>query len=61
LYVIFIDLTKAVDSVNWPDSWAVLSRVGCRDKFVKIVQSFHDGMSASVFDGGSASSTFSVT
>jgi len=28
---------------------------------VKIVQSFHDGMLASVLDGGSASSSFSVT
>jgi len=41
--------------------WAVLSRVGCPDKFVKIVQSFHDGMLASVLDGVSASSTFTIT
>ena len=61
LYLIFIDLTKAFDSVNRPGLRAVLSRVGCPDKFVKIVQSFHDGMLASVFDGGSASSTFSVS
>jgi len=61
LYLIFIDLTKAFDSVNKSGLRAVLSRVGCPDKFVKIVQSFHDGMLASVLDGGSASSTFSVT
>jgi len=61
LYLIFIDLTKAFDSLNRSGLWAVLSRVGCPDKFVKIVQSFHDGMLASVLDGGSASSTFSVT
>jgi len=34
---------------------------GCPDKCVKIVQSFHDGMLATVLDGGSASSMFSVT
>ena len=52
LYFIFIDLTKAFDSVNRSGLWAVLFRVGCLDKFVKIVQSFHDGMLASVLDGG---------
>jgi len=61
LCLIFIDLTKAFDSMNRSGLWAVLSRVGYPDKFVKIVQSFHDGMLASVLDGGSASSTFSVT
>ena len=61
LYLIFIDLTKAFDTVNRPGLWAVLSKVGCPDKFLKIVQSFHDGMLASVLDGGSASSMFSVT
>jgi len=61
LYLIFIDLTKAFDSVNWPGLWAVLCRVGCHDKFVKIIQSFHDGMLASVLDGCCASSMFSVT
>jgi len=47
--------------VNLSGLWAVLSRVGCPDKFVKIAQSLHDGMLASMLDGGSASSTFTVT
>jgi len=34
LYLIFINLTKAFDSVNRSGLWAVLSRVGCPDKFV---------------------------
>jgi len=53
LYLIFIDLTKAFDSVNRPGLLAFLSRVGCPVKFVKIVQSFNDGMLASVLGGGS--------
>jgi len=59
--LLVINLTEVFNSVNWPGLWAVLSRVGCPDKLVKIVQSFHDGMLASVIDGGSASSTFSFT
>jgi len=50
LYLIFIDLTKALNSVNWSGLWTVLSRVGCPNNFVKIVQSFHDGILASVVD-----------
>jgi len=44
VYLIFIDLTKVFDSVNRPGLWAALSRVSCPDKFVKIVQSFYDGI-----------------
>ena len=46
LYSIFKYLTKAFNSVNQPGSWAVLSRVSCPDKSVKIVQLFHDGICA---------------
>ena len=46
LFLVFIDLTKAFDSVNRPCLWAVLSKIGCPDKFINIVKSFHDGMMA---------------
>ena len=61
LYLVFIDLTKAFDSVNRPGLWVILSKMGCPDKFISIVKSFHDGMFASVIDGGSMSSQFIVS
>ena len=61
LYLIFIDLTKAFDTVNMEGLWAMLSKIGCPDKFVNIIRSFHDGMLAHVIDGGDISAAFSVT
>jgi len=39
----------------------MLSKIGCPDKFVNIIRSFHDGMVAHVIDGGNISAAFSVT
>ena len=61
LYLIFIDLTKAFDTVDRPGLWAILSKIGCPDKFINIVRSFHDGMSARMRDGDSTSLPFMVT
>ena len=59
--MIFIDLTKAFDSVNRQGLWQVLSKIGCPDKFVKIIASFHEGMQGQVIDGGELSDMFAVT
>ena len=48
----FIDLTKAFDSVHREGHWRVLKNIGCPDKFVSIVRSFHDGMMRCVLDKG---------
>ena len=62
LYLIFVNLTKAFDTVNREGLWAILSKIGCPDKFVNIIRSFHDGMLAHVIDGGYIiSAAFSVT
>ena len=60
LYLVFIDLTKAFDSVSRPGLWAIRSKIVCPHKFISIVKSFQDGMLASVIDGGSMSSQFIV-
>ena len=36
LYLVFIVLTKAFDSVNRLGLWAILSKIGCSDKFISI-------------------------
>ena len=61
LYMIFIDLTKAFDSVNRDGLWAVLRRISCPDKLVHIIQSLHDGMLGCVLDNGNSSAPFNIT
>ena len=44
LYLVFVDLTKAFDSVNRETLWKILGKLGCPDHFVKLIRSFHDEM-----------------
>ena len=60
LYMVFIDLTKAFDTVNREGLWKVLKKIGCPDTFIDIIKLFHDGMSAKVMDGGEISPEFTV-
>ena len=48
LYVCFIDLTKAYDSVNRTLLWAVLARFGVPQNMISVIREFHDGMRACV-------------
>ena len=61
LYVGFIDLSKAFDTVDRELLWMILSRAGCPDKFVKMVKQFHEGMCARVQVGGLESGEFGVS
>ena len=42
LFMAFIDLTKAFDSINREALWKVLSRCGCPAKFITILRYLHD-------------------
>ena len=44
LYLLFIDLTKAFDTVSRPGLWAILLRLGCPPNFVQMIPSLHEGM-----------------
>lgn len=61
LYIVFVDLIKASDSMNRVALWQVMRKIGCPEKFINIVQSFHDGMNARVIDQGKLSEPFSIT
>ena len=61
LYLLFIDLTKAFDTVNRKGLWACLEKVGCPKHFVGLIRSFHDGMNVTVREGGDRSQPFGVT
>ncbi|KAI8496709.1 hypothetical protein Bbelb_253640 [Branchiostoma belcheri] len=55
LYIAFVDLTKAFDTVCRPALYKVLKSVGCQPKLLQLVVSFHEDMKACVqFDGATS-------
>ena len=60
LYLTFVDLTKAFDTVNRDLLWNILRKFGCPPTFIAILQQFHTGMCAQVVMVGSQSSIFPV-
>ena len=60
LFVAFVDLTKAFDTVNRDLLWIILSKCGCPPKFTAILREFHQGMSARAVAGGLVSEPFAV-
>ena len=60
LYIAFIDLAKAFDTVNRELLWNALSKFGVPNKFLTILKSLHDNMNARVSIGGNKSEPFNV-
>ena len=54
LYMCFVDLQKAYDSVDRELLWKVLARAGVPEEMIAVIRQFHDGMQAQVRmdDGG---------
>ena len=48
LYMCFIDLQKAYDSVDRELLWVVLARFGVPEKMLTVIRQFHEGMRARV-------------
>ena len=61
LFVVFIDLTKAFDTVNREALWIILTHMGCPRNVIAIIHSLHDGMVAQVRVEGKATDKFAVT
>jgi len=59
LFLAFIDLTKAFDTVNRDLLWKV-SKFGCPAHFLQMLHAFHNGMPARVRVGGHESDPFDV-
>ena len=51
LFVLFVDLKKAYDSMPRPALWKVLEKLGIPSTLVSMIQLFHEGMSAKVIVG----------
>ena len=61
MYLRFIDLTKAYDSVDRTLLWDVLARFGVPSRMLAVIRQFHDGMQACVrLDDGERSHKFDV-
>ena len=60
LYLLFIDLTKAFDTVSRPGLWALLGKIGCPDHFIRMIRSFHDDMKVTVREGSKRAEPFVV-
>nr|VZI00951.1 unnamed protein product [Spirometra erinaceieuropaei] len=61
LYSTFVDLTKAIDTVNREGLWKIMQKFGCPERFTQMVRQLHDGMIARVTDNGAVSEAFAVT
>ena len=62
LYMCFVDLQKAYDSVDRELLWKVLARAGVPEEMTAVIRQFHDGMQAQVrMDDGELSDWFEVT
>ncbi|XP_068714168.1 uncharacterized protein [Montipora foliosa] len=44
LYVVFIDFSKAFDTVSRQGLWQILKKYGCTEKFVSLIQALHTAM-----------------
>ena len=61
LYMTFVDLTKAFDTVSRKGLWRIMEKFGCPGKFITIVRQVHDGMMVKVMEDGEESKEFPVT
>ena len=61
LFVTFVDLTKAFDTVSRDGLWKIMEKFGCPSRFISIVRQFNEGMMVKVLDDGDESEAFTVT
>ena len=48
LYMTFVDLTKAFDTVSSEVLWKIMAKFGCPAKSIAMMRQFHDSMLARV-------------
>ncbi|XP_063588823.1 uncharacterized protein LOC134765962 [Penaeus indicus] len=57
LYVVFVNFTKAFDTVGRTGLWQLLKKYGCPEKFTKMIKSLHTGMTAKVKEAAKTKTT----
>ncbi|KAK2173020.1 hypothetical protein NP493_912g00075 [Ridgeia piscesae] len=61
LYMVFVDYSKAFDTVGRTGLWQQLRKHGCPEKFTTMIEALHTEMLANVSVGGEVSESFGVT
>ena len=61
LYMVFVDFSKAFDTVGRTRLWQLLMKYGCPEKFTTTIEALDTRMMANVSVGGEVSESFSVT
>ena len=61
LYMTFVDLTKAFDTVIREGLWKIMAKFGCPTEFIAMVRQFQDGTLARLQNDGEFSDPFPVT
>ena len=61
LYMTFVDLNKAFDTVSRDGLWKIMTKFGCPPRYIAMVRQFHAGMHAHVQNDGEYSEPFPVT
>lgn len=60
LYVTFVDLTKAFDTVSRSGLWTILKRLGCPPKFLTMITQLHDDQRGQVRSTNDLSEPFPI-
>ena len=55
LYMVFVDFSRAFDTVGRTGLWQLLRKYGCPEKFTTMFEALHTGMMANVSVGGEVS------
>ncbi|XP_068082254.1 ras GTPase-activating-like protein IQGAP1 [Anabrus simplex] len=61
LYMAFIDLAKAFDSVKRDALWKILARIGCPQKYINILRLLQDNMKGMVLVNNNPGENFEIT
>ena len=61
LYIVFVDFTKAFDTVSRTGLWQLLRKYGCSEMFTTLIESIHTGMMVNVMKGVNVSDTIAKT
>ena len=61
LYIVFVDFTKAFDTIGKNGLRQLLRKCSCPNKFTTMIESMHTGMMVNVMNGGEVSDTFDIT
>ena len=60
MFILFVDLKKAYDSVPRDALWKVMGKTGVPPTMLEVVKSFHDGMRADAQTGKSSTDSIEV-